>query len=61
MSEFAERVIKAFEQHPKALAPAIKQLMAEAWQEGFKQGEPMHDEHYGEPDKHKINPYRITP
>ena len=31
-----------------------------AWDEGFKQGGPMHDEHYGEPDKHTINPYSVS-
>ena len=61
MSEFTERVIDALKQNNRVLSPTIQGLMAEAWDEGFKQGGPMHDEHYGEPDKHKINPYRATP
>lgn len=32
--------------------------MARAWDEGFKQGGPMHDEHYEDPDAHTRNPYR---
>ena len=32
-------------------------MLRQAWAEGFKQGGPMHDEHYGEPDKHTVNPY----
>jgi hypothetical protein len=38
----------------------VKEAQAGGWDEGFKQGGPMHDEHYGEPDKHKINPYRAA-
>jgi hypothetical protein len=58
MSEFANRVIAALEQHPKALAPAIKQLMAEAWDEGAEAA--IEREHtYGATEKAKhSNPYR---
>jgi hypothetical protein len=59
--DVAGRVITAVEEAGGVLLPAIRKLMQEAWDEGFKQGGPMHDEHYGEPDKHKINPYGATP
>lgn len=36
----------------------VRRHRAEAWQEGFKQGGPMHDEHYDDPDAHTRNPYR---
>ena len=45
----------------EALEASAPHLMAQAWQEGFKQGGPMHDEHYGEPDKHTVNPYKPNP
>lgn len=32
--------------------------LAKAWQEGFKQGGPMHDVNYDDPDAHTRNPYR---
>lgn len=59
--QLPNRVIDAVEESGGVLLPAIRRLMHEAWAEGFKQGGPMHDEHYGEPDKHKINPYDATP
>jgi hypothetical protein len=31
---------------------------AQAWDEGFKQGGPMHDENMDDPDAHTRNPYR---
>ena len=34
-------------------------VAAKAWDEGFKQGGPMHDENYDDPDAHTRNPYRI--
>jgi len=55
--DFADRVLDAVQESKGVLLPAVRRLMREAWAEGFKQGGPMHDEHYGEPDKHKINPY----
>lgn len=33
-------------------------VKADAWDEGFKQGGPMHDEHLDDPDAHRRNPYR---
>lgn len=32
--------------------------LAQAWDEGFKQGGPMHDVNYDDPDAHTRNPYR---
>lgn len=32
----------------------------DAWAEGFKQGGPMHDENYDDPDAHRRNPYPET-
>lgn len=40
------------------LEAAAPILMAQAWAEGFKQGGPMHDVNYDDPDAHKRNPYR---
>jgi hypothetical protein len=48
LRQFAAAIVEAAAPH----------LQESAWDEGFKQGGPMHDEHYGEPDKHTINPYR---
>lgn len=42
------------------LEPALAALLAAAWDEGFKQGGPMHDENYDDPDAHTRNPYRAT-
>jgi hypothetical protein len=39
----------------EAAAPFIA---AQAWDEGFKQGGPMHDENMDDPDAHTRNPYR---
>lgn len=36
------------------IAPSIA---AQAWQEGFKQGGPMHDVDCDDPDAHTRNPY----
>lgn len=33
-------------------------VAAKAWDEGFKQGGPMHDVHLDDPDAHTRNPYR---
>ena len=33
-------------------------VAAKAWDEGFKQGGPMHDVNYDDPDAHTRNPYR---
>lgn len=35
----------------------VTQRAAQAWAEGFKQGGPMHDVNYDDPDAHKRNPY----
>ena len=32
-------------------------VAAKAWDEGFKQGGPMHDVNYDDPDAHTRNPY----
>lgn len=40
------------------LAQHDRGVKADAWDEGFKQGGPMHDSFYGEPDRHERNPYR---
>lgn len=45
----------------EALAPVIRAARAEAWQEGFKQGGPMHDVNYDDPDAHRRNPYKEAP
>jgi hypothetical protein len=39
----------------EAAAPFIA---AQAWDEGFKQGGPMHDVNMDDPDAHTRNPYR---
>lgn len=41
-----------------ALRAVVTELLAAAWDDGFKQGGPMHDEYYGDPDAHRRNPYR---
>lgn len=38
----------------------VKEAAAVAWQEGFKQGGPMHDVNYDDPDAHTRNPYRAA-
>lgn len=58
MSELTDRMIRAFDAHKGVARPAIEQLMAEAWDEGHKQGGPMHDVNYDDPDAHNRNPYR---
>lgn len=35
-----------------------RRAKAEAWDEGFKQGGPMHDVNLDAPDAHTRNPYR---
>ena len=40
------------------LLALIPQLKADAWQQGFKQGGPMHDVNYDAPDAHTRNPYQ---
>jgi len=42
------------------MAPLLAQARAEAWDEGFKQGGPMHDVNYDDPDAHTRNPYRAA-
>ncbi|UXM92549.1 hypothetical protein [Paenarthrobacter sp. JL.01a] len=37
---------------------AAQPLMAIAWDEGYKQGGPMHDVNMDDPDAHTRNPYR---
>jgi len=46
--DFARRVLRV-------AAPFIA---AQAWDEGFKQGGPMHDVDYDDPNAHTRNPYR---
>jgi hypothetical protein len=41
-----------------ALTAAAPFIAAQAWDEGFKQGGPMHDVNYDDPDAHTRNPYR---
>lgn len=53
----ADRLIQAVEAKHGVLLPAVRQLMFEAWAEGFKQGGPMHDVNYDDPDAHTRNPY----
>jgi len=38
MSDLSNRVIAALEEQNRALAPAVRILMAEAWQEGYDIG-----------------------
>lgn len=40
------------------LLAAAQPLMAIAWDEGFKQGGPMHDVNYDDPGAYRRNPYR---
>jgi hypothetical protein len=50
---------RAFRAHQTAaLLPVVTQAQAEAWDKGFKQGGPMHDVNYDDPDAHTRNPYR---
>lgn len=35
----------------------VREILAEAWNEGFKQGGPMHDVNYDDPGAHMQNPY----
>lgn len=35
-----------------------REAAEKAWDEGFKQGGPMHDVNYDDPDSHRRNPYR---
>lgn len=37
---------------------SIREREAAAWDAGFKQGGPMHDENHDDPDAHTRNPYR---
>jgi hypothetical protein len=41
-----------------ALEAAAPFIAAQAWDEGFKQGGPMHDVNMDDPDAHTRNPYR---
>lgn len=34
------------------------EVQAKAWDEGYKQGGPMHDVDYDDPDAHTRNPYK---
>ena len=48
---------EARDQFQRALAEHDRQVKAEAWAEGFKQGGPMHDADMDDPDAHTRNPY----
>ena len=39
------------------IADLIRGYSTQAWSEGFKQGGPMHDVNYDDPDAHTRNPY----
>lgn len=41
-------------ENPEQIVP----FLAKAWDEGYKQGGPMHDVDYDDPDAHTRNPYR---
>jgi hypothetical protein len=41
-----------------AIEAAAQFIAAQAWDEGFKQGGPMHDVNMDDPDAHTRNPYR---
>ena len=65
--EMVERLHDWFEVPTKAalyrevaawLAAHDRVVAAQAWDEGFKQGGPMHDADMNDPDAHKRNPYR---
>lgn len=59
LSEETNRVIDALAAHKGILLPAINQLMAEAWAEGFNKGEDF-NAWSGDPDDYKpdfTNPY----
>jgi len=68
MRNLADRVIKVLGDHEKLLLPAIRQLMAEAWDEGQKSGMRHADRQIaaaeiGRPDlpgPSSTNPYRTT-
>ena len=40
------------------LQASAREIAAKAWDEGFKQGGPMHDVNYDDPNAHTRNPYR---
>lgn len=40
-----------------ALEPVSREREKAAWADGFKQGGPMHDVNYDDPDAHRRNPY----
>lgn len=40
------------------LAAELAAAAAKAWDEGYKQGGPMRDVNYDDPDAHTRNPYR---
>ena len=40
------------------LQASAREIAAKAWDEGFKQGGPMHDVNYDDPGAHTRNPYR---
>lgn len=42
----------------EAVEGIVTKAKAEAWDEGYKQGGPMHDVNYDDPDAHTRNPYR---
>lgn len=56
----ADRLLDALDENQNVLLRAVQQLMFEAWAEGFKQGGPMHDVNYDDPDAHRRNPYEPT-
>jgi hypothetical protein len=55
VSEYANRVIQALGDHSGVLLPTIKQLMAEAWDEGFADG--MRQDAEGDDGPRFTNPY----
>lgn len=47
-----------YEPEARAVLTTLGPRIAQVWAEGFKQGGPMHDSDYDDPDKHTRNPYR---
>jgi hypothetical protein len=57
-SDLVRRLADALEASVSLAADRDREMKAQGWDEGFKQGGPMHDVNYDDPDAHTRNPYR---
>lgn len=51
------QILRARAEFDLWMAETVRAAKEAAWQEGFKQGGPMHDVFYDDPDAHTRNPY----